>query len=160
MLCRPAENCFARGLAALREGRIVEALAMFESAITVERQHGWSPPQPRYLSYYGVCIAEQTGRFHEGIRVCREALDREFYNPDLYWNLGRLLLRGGRRREAWAVLQRGRRIHPSHPGIRAELTRMGARRRPVIPFLDRANLINVTLGRLSCSLREVRRSRH
>jgi tetratricopeptide (TPR) repeat protein len=151
MLLKTAEQSFTKGLAALKAGQPKKALALFEAAIEIERRHGATQSQPRYLSFYGLCIGMEENHLNEGIRVCRDALTREFYNPDLYWNLGRLQLKAGRRKEAFKTLQSGRRLQPGHFGITGELKRMGVRRRPFLRFLSRANPINVLLGKMTWS---------
>ena len=148
MLHRRAEDSFARGIKALARARTREALALFETAIEIERQSGAVKPQPRYISYYALCLALEKHRLHESISLCREALAREFYSPDLCRNLGRLLVMAGKRREAHSVLRKGYRLQPNHRGLRAELNGLGRRRRPAVPFLSRANPINVFLGRI------------
>ncbi len=149
MLIRPAEESFRKGLEALAAGRRIEALARFEAAVELERRLGALRPQPRYLSYFGLCVAFQPNRRDDAVRLCREALAREFYNPDLCWNLARVLLVAGKRREAHAVLRQGLDLSPGHPGILREIQRMGRRRPPVLQFLSRSNPINVLLGKLS-----------
>ena len=148
MLIRAAEESFNKGLDALEEGHGREALAFFEAAVELERRFGASPPQARYLSYYGLCLGEAWKRAHEAVKFCRKAVDLEKYNPDLHYNLGRVLLIAGRRREAHRVLVRGSRLQPDHAGIQREMRRMGVRRRPVLPFLPRNNPVNVLLGRI------------
>ena len=148
MLHQRAEDSFARGLKALARARTRESLALFETAIEIERQSGAVRPQARYVSFYGFSLALEKHRLHEGISLCREALEREFYNPDLCRNLGRLLVIAGKRREAHGVLRKGCRLLPNHRGLRAELNGLGRRRRPTVPFLSRANPINVLLGRM------------
>ncbi len=149
MLIRTAEETFKRGLEALDEGRRREALAYFEAALEIEKRRGGAGHQPRYLSYYGLCLGIEGGRLQEGIRLCREATAFEFYNPDLYLNLGRVLLAAGRRREAYDALARGYSLQPGHAGVRRELEGMGRRRRPLLPFLGRTNPLNVLLGRFT-----------
>jgi len=149
MLIRPAEDSFRKGLEALAAGRGLEALARFEAAVELERRFGVARPQARYLSYYGLCLGYEASRHDEGIRFCREALSLEFYNADLSWNLGRVLLLSGKRREAHDALQKGLAVQPGHAGILRELGRMGARRRPVVQFLSRSNPVNVLLGKLT-----------
>ena len=78
-------------------------------------------------------------------------MSREFYNPDLCCNLGRLLFLAGQRKEAHQVLVKGYRLQPNHPGIREALSRMGVRRRPVLKFLARENPLNVMLGKMANS---------
>lgn len=143
-----AEHSYNQGLRALSAGRRKEALALFEGAIEIERKVSRSRPQPRYLSYYGLCLAIERNEVHEGLRYCREAVTLESYNPDLRCNLGHVLLRAGRRREAYRCFVRGLRLENSHPGTVRALRRMGRRRRPFVPFLARHNPINVLLGRL------------
>jgi hypothetical protein len=55
----------------------------------------------------------------------------------------------GRRGEGHAILCKGYRLQPNHPGILSVLEDLGRRRRPPLPFLSRANPINVLLGRMS-----------
>jgi len=147
MLNRTAEQSFDRGREALDSGRWTEALAYFEAAVAIERGAGITIPQARYLSYYGLCLALAGRQFHTAMKVCREATAIERYNPDMHWNLGRVLLACQRRKEAYAAFLHGLRHEPTHAGIRREIVRMGRRRRPVLPFLSRRNPINVFLGR-------------
>ena len=147
MLNRTAENSFERGKEALDAGRWREALAFFEAAVAIERRSGASPPQARYLSYYGLCLALAGRQFHNALKLCRESATLEPYNPDVYWNLGRVLLACRRRKEAHVALVQGLRHEPGHPGIRREILRMGWRKRPVLRFLSRSHPINVFLGR-------------
>ena len=148
MVNRSAEDSFQRGMEALALGRRLEALALFEGSIAVERQLGGSNPQPRYLSYYGLCLALEGRKLGEGIEFCREAVSEEFYNADLYWNFARVLLAGGRRREGHKILLQGLRWDRGHAGLLRELRAMGKRRRPVFPFLSRKNPLNVLFGRM------------
>ena len=147
MLVPSAEESFRRGLVAWSDDRKREAMAFFEAAIELERKLGESRPQPRYLSHYGLCLGLVKRQWHEGVRFCREAVAQEQFDPDLRWNLGRVLLGAGRRGKAREALLRGLRIQKDHPGIRRELRSMGTRSKPPIPFLPRANPINVYLGR-------------
>jgi tetratricopeptide (TPR) repeat protein len=150
MLVRPAaEESYRKGLSALEEGRRREALALFEAALEIERQAGAEGAQARYLSYYGLCLALECGKYGEAARACQDAAAAEFFNPELHLNLGRVLLAANRRREAHAALLRGLRWQKGHPAILRELRTMGKRRRPPLPFLHRSHPINVFLGRLS-----------
>ena len=150
MLVHPAEESFQRGLELLDDGSIKEALAFFNGAIEIEKRLARvERPQARYLSYYGLCLAlTNTGR-HEAVRCCRAAAEVEGYRPEVCWNLGRVLLEAGRRREAHRALNLGLRIQSGHKGLQQTLKRMGIRRRPVLRFLDRRNPLNVFLGKLA-----------
>jgi tetratricopeptide (TPR) repeat protein len=148
MLVHAAEDCFRRGLDALGDGRRREALALFESAISLERQLGESRPQARYLSFYGLSLALAKDETREGLRFCREAVTLENYNADLRLNLGRVLLAAGRKREAFTTFCKGLELDRGHQGIRRALRSMGLRKKPALPFLGRAHPINVLLGRM------------
>ena len=155
MLVQAAESRFARGLAALEAGRGLEALALFEAAIELQRRLGAKAPQARYLSYYGLCLALEADRPRDGAELCRQAIGLEFYNADLSWNYGRVLLALDRRKDAYQAFVKGLSVQKNHQGILRELSRMGWRKRPIVPFLDRKNPVNVALGKM---LRESRKT--
>ena len=148
MLVPSAEERFRRGLEAFQGGRKREALALFETALELERKNGKKRPQARYLSYYGLCLVTEENRVRDGIEICRQALPLESYNADLHLNMARALLAAGRRREAHDHLIRGAGLAPGHPEIYRELQSMGLRRRPPIPLLGRNHPLNVLLGKL------------
>jgi len=148
MLVQAAETRFQRGLMALDAGRGIEALALFEAALQVEKRLGARTPQARYLSFYGLSLATEGGQAREGMELCRKAIALEFFNADLCLNYGRALMANGRRKEAYAAFLKGLKVQKSHQGILRELGRMGWRRRPIVPFLARRNPINVALGRM------------
>jgi hypothetical protein len=84
----------------------------------------------------------------EGAEFCRQAIALEFFNADLCWNYGRVLLLQDRRKEAFGTFLKGLSVQKNHQEILAELARMGWRKRPMIAFLPRANPINAALGKL------------
>jgi len=84
----------------------------------------------------------------EALHFCREAVSLEGYNPDLRCNLGRVLMRAGRRKEAHQSFQRGLNLQADHPGLVRAVRRLGVRQRPVLPFLARGNALNVFLGKI------------
>lgn len=159
MLVRPAEESFEKGMQAFAEGRGREAMAFFEAAIELSRKYGKGKPQARYLSQYGLCLCVVTPNKHQAVEFCREAVTLEGYNPDLQWNLARAFLAADRRRDAYRALLRGLRLQPDHAGLISEIKRMGVRRRPVLPFLQRDHPLNVTFGRMRRVEKRVGRSR-
>ena len=148
MLVQVAEERFQRGLVALRGGRSLEALALFEASLELERRLGARTPQARYLSYYGLCLARDGSQPREGAALCSQAIALEFFNADLYWNYGRVLLLSDRKKEAFGAFLKGLAVQRNHRNILREIERMGWRRRPVLRFLPRANAINIALGKL------------
>ena len=150
MLVHPAEQSFQRGLELLDHGSNKEALAFFNGAIEIEKRIGQvERPQARYLSYYGLCLSLTKTASHEAVRCCRTAARMESYRPDVCWNLGRVLLAAGRRREAHRALNWGLKMQSGHRGIQKSLKSMGIRRRPVLSFLDRNHPLNVLFGKLT-----------
>lgn len=148
MLVQAAETRFQRGLQALDEGRSLEALALFEAALEVEAKLGVRTQQARYMSYYGLCLARDANQPREGAELCRKAISVEFFNADLFFNYGRVLLLLNRRKDAFEAFVKGLAVQKNHAGMLREIRQLGWRRRPVVSFLKRGNPINVALGKL------------
>ncbi len=153
MLNRAAEDSFEKGIRAMRDKEWKAATAFFEAAVTLESQFAKDSPQARYRSYYGLCLGLAKKRHEDALTYCQSAIQLEHYNPDLHWNLGRVLFDAGRKREAYRSFVRGLKIEPGHRGLVGDIKRMGLRNRPVLPFLSRTNPINVTLGRMRSQAR-------
>jgi len=153
----PSERSFSRGLDALAEGKKLEALAFFEASIKLEESTPNVARRVRYTSYYGYCLALALGRTRDGLSICRRAAASEFFSPEILLNLARVHLLMSQRREAWDVLMKGLSLDPDHEGLRGELRRMGIRRRPAIPFLERRHPLNKVAGRMSTKRKPVSR---
>ncbi len=148
MLIRAAEESFDLGMRSFGRRRYLEALAFFEAAVTLDRRFSERTPQARYLSYYGACLGALGVQLRDSVGLCRGAAAMEPYNPHLYFNLARVLLQAGKRRQAHNVLLRGLRVEPAHLDLNALLNTMGMRRQAPLPFLARSNRLNVVLGRM------------
>jgi tetratricopeptide (TPR) repeat protein len=148
MLNREAEDSFEKGYRALGANDWRAATAFFEAAILLEKKLTARTPQARYRSYYGLCLGLAKKRHEEAIKMCQSAIQLELYNPDLHWNLGRVLYNAGRRRDAYRVFVQGVRQQPGHRGLVGDIKRMGLRKKAVLPFLHRNNPLNVALGRM------------
>jgi len=147
MLVPMAEESYRNGLTAWTEERHREALAFFEAALELERRYGEPPPQARYLSHYGLCLALMNQNLYEGVKYCKKAVTLQQFDADLRWNLARALLKAGRRRGAHEELLHGLKLQPDHSGIRRELKLMGLRKKPALAFLSRQHPLNVYLGK-------------
>jgi Flp pilus assembly protein TadD len=131
-----AEEFYRAGVVLMRRGRGREAISALRKA------HELDPKETRYLSQYGLCLATSGGKPREGAQLCRTATEEEFFRPELYRNLGLALLAGGRAQEAQEAFREGLSLDPRDRTIIRELERMGVRRRPLFPFLDRRNPLN------------------
>lgn len=146
-----AEIAFRKGLVALVGCDSAQALTHFEEAMRIELQRRAERPQMRYLSYYGLSVAQAYKPTPEAIQACETAVRNDFFNPDLELNLGKVYLLAGKTTRALAALERGLRMAPGHAGLLAEL-RKAERRAPLpIPWIRRSHSINQWLGRFRAS---------
>jgi len=143
-----AEKSFSKGVQSVAKGDFLSGLAYFEAAIELAKKVEKIAPPPKYLSYYGLCLAMVSTKSQTALELCESAVTVEFYNPDLFHNLARVHLRMGRRDRAYPVLLRGLQLHPGHRGIARDVRLLGIRRRPLLPFLSRGNPVNRFLGAL------------
>jgi len=148
-----AENHFRRGLTALVDGDATAASDHFQSAILTEVQRGVKRPQMRYLSYYGLSRAQAFGATPQSVQACETAARRDFFNPDLLLNLGRVYLLAGKTTKALVAFERGLELAPGHKGLRAEFTKIDRRAAPPLGIVSRSHPLNKWLGRLRSSLR-------
>ncbi len=100
------------------------------------------------LSWFGLCLALVQRQFKAAIELARRAIELEFYNGDHYANLTRIYLTAGNRKKALETAEAGLKLMPEHEGLLAARRAVGVRARPPLPFLDRGNAINVSLGQV------------
>ena len=135
------ERVIENGLEMARDGRYEEALSIFEEDLCFT-QH------PTATSYYAVSLANVEGNYDKAISLCLMAAEKEFYNPEIYLNLGRVFLLNGQKAVAVRAFRKGLKYDNCNMGLLVEMKRLGLRKRPVITFLPRQNLFNRCLGRL------------
>jgi tetratricopeptide (TPR) repeat protein len=132
----------------LRSGNKVLALNTLKNGL--ER----FPSDPFLLSYCGCLVSTVDNNPREGIRICKDAIESlnksmplggEFYYPVFYLNLGRAYLRRDKL-EAIQSFRTGLKQDPENRDILWELNKLGTRKKPPIPFLDRNNPINKYMG--------------
>jgi tetratricopeptide (TPR) repeat protein len=148
-----AENAFRKGLTALVDGNPEGASELFQSAILIELQHGVRRPQMRYLSYYGLSRAQARGATPDTIQACETASRRDFFNPDLLLNLGRVFVLAGKTSKALATFHRGLELAPKHKALLAEYAKIDRREMPPLSIVSRSHPLNKMLGKLRWSLR-------
>ena len=142
---------YVKAEANIKRNNYCEALKLLEQALKI------SPENPVYLSTMGLCES-MMGDPAKGERMCRMALQlsgRE-RDPMLFVNLGRVLLERGERMQARENLMKAYKMDNTNAPAALELSRMGVRKKPVIPFLGRDHPLNKYLGNLRHRLKESR----
>lgn len=138
-----------QGIGLCRQGDWARGLSILKRVGESER-NGSLPSL--FYSYLGFGIAKFDRRTSEGLTLCRHALKKEFYQPENYVHLARTLLLTGDRKGAVATLERGLRLLPGHVELERLRIEMGRRRRPVVRFLSRHNILNLILGRIRAAV--------
>lgn len=156
-----AAEALRRGIRACREERWREGFDELTRLARERESEGGLPGL--FYGYLGQAIARCEGRKHEGLELCRHAVQVEPFRPENHLNLAQLYLMVGNRRGALRSLRDGLALDSDHRGLLELQKRMGVRRRPPIPFLARTNPLNVILGqvrhRAESSAAERRRQR-
>jgi tetratricopeptide (TPR) repeat protein len=105
-----------------------------------------SPKDAAALSYFGLCVALMRKDFKNSIELCKRAINLEFYNGDHYANLARVYSAAGNRKKAVETAELGLKHAPEHEYLLEVRKSFGVRSTPAVPFLNRTNPINVSLG--------------
>jgi tetratricopeptide (TPR) repeat protein len=131
---------FKRGVKLLRDARPSTALEHFRKAAVLEKQN------PYYISFVGVSLARAERQWAPALDLCESALGLKHNDAQLYLNLAEVYMSAGRREEALITLDRGLASLGNHAGIQRARLKLGQRRPPAIPFLDRHHMVNRQLG--------------
>ena len=135
------------GIHSARMGDYENGFVLLGDVCDRYRASGAKIPAP-VVSYYGLCMAMHKERYREAAQFCQAAIDTEPFKADYYANLAHVCAAGKIRRKAIIAIQRGLAIEPENERLLRLQSRLGMRRPPVVPFLDRSNPINILLGRL------------
>jgi predicted Zn-dependent protease len=113
------------------------------------------PEDPFFLSHFGYLTAVVEKKKKEGCIICENAIkgmakttseDKDFFYPILYLNLGKAYLACNQRKAALEAFREGLKYDSKHRELQSNVAKLGLRKDPVIPFLDRSNPINKYLG--------------
>jgi tetratricopeptide (TPR) repeat protein len=135
----------------IRNGKQKDAFVLLQQASV------HFPDDPFILSYFGYFQAIVDKKYRSGVETCKKAItllkksknvDEELLLPVFYLNLGRAYVAGGKKKEAIDVFQQGLKYDNSNRELWKELRGLGERKKPAVPFLDRANPINKYLGKM------------
>ncbi len=133
---------YLKGISWWKKKRFDNALYCFQKA------HELQPDNPYVLSYLGLARVRMKA-VEEGLELCRRALRIKPFQDDLVFNLGQAYLMGGNRAEARKTFLLGAKGCDDHQRFLGALKEMGVRRKPVIGFLPRNNILNRWLGRMT-----------
>ena len=106
-----------------------------------------------YRSYHGLALVS-CGEV-SGLNLCRSAASQEKSRADVFHNLALAEIRLKHRRRACDAIAAGLSIDPRNTPLLALRNRLGTRRKPCVPFLNRNNPLNKWLGKVT--YRSVRR---
>lgn len=141
----PAEVAW-RGIELCREGDWKEGLYWLSLAAGVKQDSSDLPSL--FYAYLGYGIARYQGKPRDGVKLCRHAIELEFYQPENYFFLAQTYLLLGDRRSANDAIERGLQVDSDHDGLRSLKGELGSRRPPVLSFLPRKHFVNRLLGQL------------
>src|SRR5215472_8319819 len=142
MLDTEAFREFKQGLTLLRDNYAVRALPHMQRAMDLDKNN------PYYMSYLGVVLARSEQKWGEAERLCDAAVRMKRNQAQLYLNLAEVYSAAGRRDEALEALQAGLKFARRDVRLAIAMNRLVHRRRPVLSFLSRRNLLNRQLGLL------------
>lgn len=142
-----SERDISKGIRAAKRGDYLEAINLLTDAYERGEFTANNKDSVEALSYYGLCLALVQKRHKEAIEICKKTLGMNFFNPAHYANLAKVYLAASMRKKASETVDEGLRTFPEDKGLRALRLELGVRARPVVPFLERSNPVNVSLGR-------------
>jgi hypothetical protein len=101
-----------------------------------------------FYSYLGYGIARKERRIQEGLKLCQHSVEVEFFQAENYLNLARTYMLARNRKAAVKAIRAGLKIDRGNRALLALYRELGIRKRPVLPFLPRSNVVNQFLGRI------------
>ena len=142
MADHPALAEFKQGIKLLQNGQSAEALEYLRHAAEMKQQN------PYYLSFLGVSVARAQRKWAAAVKLCETAVSLRRTDAQLYLNLAEVYVSAGRRDDAVAVLESGLVYIRADARISRARADLGKRCSPVLPFLERGNFLNRSLGKL------------
>ena len=152
-----AQRIYEEARNIIRGHREADALEKLQEVLWLDPEH------LEAMSYFGLCLAKVHGELDQALEICEQALRRAPDNTEIRTNLGRVHRLRGDNAAAHRVFLSAYRSNPSSSIPATELTRMGVRRPPILPFLRRDHWCNRWLGKLRHHILHAlgaRRSRH
>ncbi len=132
----------------LRAGRQLEEGQVHDAEITLRMALSKLPGDPRCRSLLAICLATERGKLVTAEKLARGVLAQDQDDAVAHYALGRVLLEGGQRRQAFREFARARALATGDKALRASVARQDPRRSPVFPALPRDHGLNIFFGRL------------
>ena len=135
-----ASEFFIEAMEALNAGDTGAALELLEKAVSLERI-------PLYCSTLAMCLAKEKREFKRALALCKEAIRNDPRDSNNFLHLGMVHLIADQKKDAIRIFNMGLRYEDNRE-IVAELKKLGTRKEPVVPLLERDNPVNKYLGKI------------
>ena len=137
-----AAKAFEEGMTLFRNEYHGKALAKLRRAVELDRQN------PLYISYLGLVVAQAQKKYEDAEQLCHTALRMKRNEVQFYLNLAEVYIYAGKKEDAVETLTVGLQYTKRDSRLTQALRKLGVRRPPVIPFLERKHFLNRHLGKL------------
>lgn len=137
-----AEKEYKEGMTHYRNGYYGKALAKLQRAVELDKLN------PVYISYLGLLVARATKKHSEAEQLCHTALRLKRTEVQGYLNLAEVYILEGKKSDAVEALTIGLQLTKRDVRLIRALRKLGVRRPPVFPFLERRNFLNRHAGKL------------
>ena len=134
-----------RGIELCRQKEWKEGL--YWLSLAAGAKEGKSELPALFYSYLGYGVARYQKQQQQGLKLCRRAIELEFYQPEGYYFLARTHLLLGDRRAAVDIVERGLQVDSTHEWLTDLRSELGERLPPVLSFLPRRHFLNRWLGK-------------
>jgi len=137
---------FQEGFALFSRGNYSAALPLFTDAIydaEIDDDNTY-----KYLSYYGRTLY-YLGEHAAGLANCVTAANHEPHHSDVFYNLACVAYQSKQRELALKSLAKGTEIDPYDTQLLHMRHALGMRRKPILGFFSRKNILNKLLGKLT-----------
>ena len=135
-------SSFKQAVEHLKGGYPQKASLLLKSCVESDRSN------PYYLSFLGLAIARAKKGGAAAAKLCETALEAKKNELQFHLNLAEVYASMGRREDAVAALDQARETFGANARLAMARLKVGKRRSPMIPFLDRSHLLNKNLGKL------------
>jgi len=149
-----SEELFQRGLNYLEHKQYQQSIKLIQAAMEQDKLDGANKgTSMRHLSFLGLALVLSNGRSEEGLKLCEQATKRDFFDADIFCNLGIALMRSRQKGPAFEAFRKGLALMPRHRRILEELSRIERRESRVFRRLPRNHFLNYTFGVLRHRMR-------